>query len=82
MDETRLLAEVTFNNVQVSSQQILGTIDHGWDVLQEGLLSFNAALCSSIVGSMEKSLKQPLNMRIFVNSLINRLEDSKQLNTD
>ena len=54
MDETRLLAEVTFHNVQVSSQQIVGTVHQGWDALQEALLSFNAALCSSIVGSVEK----------------------------
>ncbi|WP_019240967.1 MULTISPECIES: acyl-CoA dehydrogenase family protein [Bacillus] len=54
IDETRLLAEVTFDNVQVSSNQVLGAIDHGWDILQEGLLSFNAALCSTIVGGMEK----------------------------
>ena len=38
MDETRLLAEVTFDEVQVSRHQILGAIDYGWDVLQEGLL--------------------------------------------
>lgn len=54
MDETRLLAEVTFHNVQVSSQQIVGTVHQGWDALQESLLSFNAALCSTIVGSVEK----------------------------
>ncbi|WP_042351976.1 acyl-CoA dehydrogenase family protein [Bacillus massiliigorillae] len=54
IDETRLLAEVTFNEVQVSKNQILGAMDNGWEVLQEGLLSFNAALCATIVGGMEK----------------------------
>ncbi|UED78140.1 acyl-CoA/acyl-ACP dehydrogenase [Lysinibacillus sp. CD3-6] len=80
MDETRLLAEVTFNDVQVSSQQILGTIDHGWDVLQEGLLSFNAALCSSIVGSMEKIVETAVeyaNIREQFNQPIGRFQAIK-----
>ncbi len=54
IDETRLLARVTFENMIVSRSQILGSVDAGWDVLQEGLLSFNAALCSNIVGGIEK----------------------------
>lgn len=54
IDQTRLLTEVIFDEVQVSRHHILGPIDHGWDVLLEGLLSFNAALCATIVGSMDK----------------------------
>ncbi len=54
LDQTRLLSEVIFDEVQVSRHHILGPIDHGWDVLLEGLLSFNAALCATIVGSMDK----------------------------
>lgn len=54
IDETRQLAEITFNNVKIPINRLLGTLHKGWDVLQEGLLSFNAALSAVIVGAMEK----------------------------
>ncbi|MGM9923081.1 MAG: acyl-CoA dehydrogenase family protein [Bacillus sp. (in: firmicutes)] len=54
IDGTRLLARVSFEDAVVSREQILGAVDQGWDVIQDGLLSFNAALCSSIVGGMER----------------------------
>lgn len=54
IDETRHLAELTFNQVKIPKNRILGTLHQGWDVLQEGLLSFNAALSTVIVGAMEK----------------------------
>lgn len=53
-DETRLLAKVVFEDLSVSSNQILGDIDNGWEIIQEGLLSINAALCANIIGSMER----------------------------
>lgn len=80
MDETRLLSEVTFDEVQVSRHQILGAIDHGWDVLQEGLLSFNAALCATIVGSMEKIVETAVeyaNIREQFNQPIGRFQAIK-----
>ena len=80
IDETRLLAEVTFHNVQVSSQQIVGTVHQGWDALQEGLLSFNAALCSTIVGSMEKIVETAVeyaNIREQFNQPIGRFQAIK-----
>ncbi|WP_462406726.1 acyl-CoA dehydrogenase family protein [Gracilibacillus sp. Marseille-QA3620] len=52
-DETRLLAKVVFEDLSVSSNQILGDIDNGWEIIQEGLLSINAALCANIIGSMD-----------------------------
>ena len=54
IDETLGLSELTFQQVRISQGQILGPIDQGWSVLQEGLLSLNAALTSVIVGGMEK----------------------------
>ncbi|MGE7780258.1 acyl-CoA dehydrogenase family protein [Peribacillus sp. NPDC097264] len=54
MDETRSLGKLTFSNVKIPRNQILGTLHKGWDVLQEGLLSFNASLSAVIVGAMEK----------------------------
>lgn len=80
MDETRLLAEVTFHNVQVSGQQIVGTVHQGWDALQEGLLSFNAALCSTIVGSIEKIVEMAVeyaNIREQFNQPIGRFQAIK-----
>ncbi|WP_409369463.1 acyl-CoA dehydrogenase family protein [Lysinibacillus sp. 38-6] len=80
IDETRLLAEVTFHHVQVSSQQIVGTVHQGWDALQEGLLSFNAALCSTIVGSMEKIVETAVeyaNIREQFNQPIGRFQAIK-----
>ncbi len=53
IDETRLLAKVLFEDIAVSSEQILGDIDNGWDILQEGLLTLNGALCANIIGSMD-----------------------------
>ena len=80
MDETRLLAEVTFAEVQVSRNQILGAVDQGWEVLQEGLLSFNAALSASIVGSMEKVVETAVeyaNIREQFNQPIGRFQAVK-----
>ncbi|MGE7837517.1 acyl-CoA dehydrogenase family protein [Viridibacillus arvi] len=54
IDETRRVAELTFDNVLIAKDQLLGPINQGWETLQEGLLSFNAALSVVIVGSMEK----------------------------
>lgn len=54
VDETKHLAELTFNQVEVSKQQLLGQMDQGWSILQGGLLYLNAALSSMMVGGMEK----------------------------
>lgn len=52
-DETRKLTEVTFENVEVPVNQLIGAIGEGWSIIQEGLLSYNAALSSVAVGAME-----------------------------
>lgn len=54
IDATRKAAAVVATNIAYTEEQLLGTIDAGWDILQEGLLSFNAALSSTIVGGLEK----------------------------
>ncbi|WP_349730116.1 acyl-CoA dehydrogenase family protein [Peribacillus frigoritolerans] len=54
IDETRHLAALSFHDVEIPMGQVLGSMHQGWDVLQEGLLSFNAALSAVIVGCMEK----------------------------
>ena len=54
IDETRHLAALAFHDVEIPMGQVLGSMHQGWDALQEGLLSFNAALSAAIVGCMEK----------------------------
>jgi alkylation response protein AidB-like acyl-CoA dehydrogenase len=54
IDETRQLAALAFNDVEIPMDQVLGSMHQGWDAIQEGLLSFNAALSAVIVGCMEK----------------------------
>lgn len=54
VDETKHLSEITFDHVNISKQQLLGPIHHGWSILQEGLLYLNAALSSMMVGGIDK----------------------------
>lgn len=53
IDETRQLAKVTFDNIAISEDQILGNIGSGWDVVETGLIYYNAALSSYLVGALE-----------------------------
>ncbi|WP_313235747.1 acyl-CoA dehydrogenase family protein [Sporosarcina ureae] len=52
-DESKHVAKIEFHNLVIEDQQIIGEVDNGWTQLQEGLLYFNAALSSYIVGAME-----------------------------
>ncbi|GEK31149.1 dehydrogenase [Kurthia zopfii] len=54
IDSTRKVAAVVLNEVAFDQSQLLGEVDQGWSALQEGLLSFNAALSSMIVGSLDR----------------------------
>ena len=54
MDETRHLAKVIFSDVEISTESLLGELHGGWDILQEGILSFNTALSTFAVGAMDK----------------------------
>lgn len=53
LDEAKHVAQLDFNNLQITEEQILGELDKGWSTLQEGMLYFNAALSSYLVGAME-----------------------------
>lgn len=53
IDPAKQLVEARFDNFTISKEQILGEVNHGWAQLQEGLLHFNAALSTYIVGAME-----------------------------
>lgn len=52
-DEAKHVAKIEFTNLVITPEQIIGEVDKGWEQLQEGLLYFNAALSSYIVGAME-----------------------------
>lgn len=53
-DETRKLSQLQFDNVRVSTNQVIGQLDEGWAILNRGLLSFNAGLSSWLVGATER----------------------------
>lgn len=53
IDPAKQLVEVTFDNLPITTEQILGEVDKGWEQLQEGLLHYNAALSTYLVGAME-----------------------------
>lgn len=53
-DETKQLGKVTFNDVKILKENVLGEVDQGWEVLEEGLLHLNAAISSSMTGGIEK----------------------------
>ncbi|MDV6377089.1 acyl-CoA/acyl-ACP dehydrogenase [Sporosarcina sp. GW1-11] len=52
-DEAKHVAKIECNQLVITENQIIGEIDKGWEQLQEGLLYFNAALSSYMVGAME-----------------------------
>ncbi|MFC5587725.1 acyl-CoA dehydrogenase family protein [Sporosarcina soli] len=54
LDETRNVCNVTFDHVHIAKEQLLGTKNIAWGILQEGLVYLNAALCSTMVGGIEK----------------------------
>ncbi|MGM9966623.1 MAG: acyl-CoA dehydrogenase family protein [Rummeliibacillus sp.] len=58
IDATRKLSEMTFTNVKVATTNIVGAIGDGWEILQEALLAYNAALSSVVVGAMERIVQQ------------------------
>lgn len=53
IDPAKQLVEATFDNLSIGPEQVLGEVDQGWAQLQEGLLHFNAALSTYIVGAMD-----------------------------
>jgi alkylation response protein AidB-like acyl-CoA dehydrogenase len=56
MDQTRKQCEVTFNNVTVGRDRLVGMIDMGWPILQKVLSIATAALCAEMVGGAQRVL--------------------------
>jgi|SRR5699024_3403539 len=53
IDKTKQLTRITFDHVRVSTDQVIGELGNGWEIIEEGLLYLNAALSSYLVGAME-----------------------------
>jgi 3-oxocholest-4-en-26-oyl-CoA dehydrogenase beta subunit len=54
------LCEVTFNNVKVAGEDVLGEIDKGWPCVEKVLQRANVARCAEMVGGAEQVLKMTL----------------------
>ncbi|MYL47585.1 acyl-CoA dehydrogenase [Virgibacillus halodenitrificans] len=54
IDESKHLVELSFNDIKIPNERLLGEEGQGWSILEDGLLYLNAALSSMMVGGMEK----------------------------
>ena len=54
IDETRGVTEVHFDQLTVASTALLGKVGQGWDILQYGYQSLNAAIAAMQVGEIEE----------------------------
>lgn len=52
-DQSSLLSQITCRNVTIPLNRLIGTEGRGGEMLEEGLLHINAALCSYMVGAMD-----------------------------
>jgi alkylation response protein AidB-like acyl-CoA dehydrogenase len=57
MDQTRKLCEVTFDNVKVGADAILGGVGKGWALLDRVVDSAKVALCAEICGGAQRVLE-------------------------
>jgi len=53
-------AEVTFNNVKVSAENVLGEVDKGWSYVEKVLCKANVARCAEMVGLSQQALTMTL----------------------
>jgi len=53
--------EVTFTNVKVQGENMLGDVDQGWQHIERILERANVALCAEMVGMAEQALKLTLD---------------------
>lgn len=54
-------AEVTFDNVEVSGDNVLGEIDKGWSYVEKILQKANTARCAEMVGLAQQALNLSLD---------------------
>lgn len=53
LDETKSLIEFSLNEVEIPLTNVLGEVNQGEQLLEEGLLNINASLSSMMVGAMD-----------------------------
>lgn len=51
------LSEVNFNNVKVSKDNILGTVDNGWSVIKKVMQYAAIGKCAEMIGAAQKALE-------------------------
>jgi len=57
MDQTRKLCEVTFHNVKVGKDTVLGTVNEGWPLLDRVIDRAKVALCAEMCGGAQRVLE-------------------------
>jgi alkylation response protein AidB-like acyl-CoA dehydrogenase len=57
VDKTRRQANLTFDRVNVPTEQVLGRLDQGWPILSRALQVGTAALCVETVGVAQRALE-------------------------
>jgi len=57
MDQTRKLCEVTFSNVKVGADAVLGTVGKGWELLDRLIDRAKVAMCAEMCGGAQKVLE-------------------------
>ncbi|MFQ5668341.1 MAG: acyl-CoA dehydrogenase family protein, partial [Candidatus Binatia bacterium] len=57
MDQTRKLCEVTLTNVEARKGAILGTVNHGWQLLDRIIDRAKVGLCAEMCGGAQKVLE-------------------------
>ena len=58
--DSQSTARITFNNVEVATDSVLGAIDHGWPTLQAALNAGRVAAASEMLGIAEEVLARTL----------------------
>jgi alkylation response protein AidB-like acyl-CoA dehydrogenase len=56
MDQTRKLCEVTFHNVKVGKDAVLGSVNEGWPLLDRLIDRAKVALCAEMCGGAQRVL--------------------------
>ncbi len=56
-DQTRNVSDVSFANVDVSADNIVGEVDRGWEVVERALDYAKVALCGEMLGGAERMLE-------------------------
>ncbi len=61
MDQTRKLAEVVLQNVQVPAERVLGTVGDGWALLDRIVDRGKVGLCAEMCGGAQKVLEMSVD---------------------